>query len=32
VTGGFLYYNLTGPSNATNQNSWAALLGMDFRF
>ena len=32
MTGGFLYYNLTGPSNATNQNSWAALLGMDFRF
>ena len=32
LTGGFLYYNLTGPSNITNQNSWGALLGMDFRF
>lgn len=32
LTGGFLYYNLTGPTNLTNANSWGALLGMDFRF
>jgi outer membrane protein OmpU len=32
LTGGFLYYSLTGPSNAVVGNSWAALLGMDFRF
>jgi hypothetical protein len=32
LTGGFLYYNITGPTNGTNANSWGALLGMDFRF
>jgi outer membrane protein OmpU len=32
LTGGFLYYAISGPTNLVNQNSWAALLGMDFLF
>jgi outer membrane protein OmpU len=32
MTGGLLFNNLSGPSNAVAAQSWAALLGMDFRF
>ncbi len=32
MIGGFIYNNLQGPSNAVAGQSWAALLGMDFRF
>lgn len=32
LTGGGLYYNATGPSNAVAGNSWGLLLGMDLRF
>lgn len=32
MMGGFIYNNLSGPSNAVAGQSWAALLGMDFRF
>jgi outer membrane protein OmpU len=32
LTGGFVYYTSNGPTNAVVGNSWAALLGMDFRF
>jgi acetyltransferase-like isoleucine patch superfamily enzyme len=32
VMGGVLVNNLQGPSNAVAAQSWAALLGMDFRF
>jgi len=32
VIGGANYYNVTGPSNATAQQSWSVFLGMDLRF
>jgi outer membrane protein OmpU len=32
MTGGAIFNNLSGPSNAVSGQSWAALLGMDFRF
>lgn len=32
VMGGAIINNLQGPSNAAAAQSWAALLGMDFRF
>lgn len=32
VTGGGLYYNASGPSNAVSANSWGILVGMDLRF
>jgi outer membrane protein OmpU len=32
LVGGFMYYNISGPSALVNGNSWVALLGMDFRF
>ena len=32
LTGGFVYYTQNGPSNAVVGSSWAALMGMDFRF
>ena len=32
VTGGWMYYNASGPTNAVSGNSWAVLLGMDLRF
>jgi outer membrane protein OmpU len=32
VMGGVVVNNLQGPSNAVAAQSWAALLGMDFRF
>jgi outer membrane protein OmpU len=32
LVGGFMYYNISGPSNAVNGNSWAFIFGMDFRF
>jgi outer membrane protein OmpU len=32
MMGGLLFNNLQGPSNAVAGQSWAALLGMDFRF
>ncbi len=32
MMGGFIYNNLQGPTNAVAGQSWAALLGMDFRF
>ena len=32
MMGGFIYNNLQGPTNAVAAQSWAALLGMDFRF
>ena len=32
MMGGLLFNNLSGPSNAVAGQSWAALLGMDFRF
>ena len=32
VVGGVIVNNLQGPSNAVAAQSWAALLGMDFRF
>ncbi len=32
MMGGAIFNNLSGPSNAVNGQSWAALLGMDFRF
>ena len=32
LTGGAIFNNLSGPSNAVAAQSWAALLGMDFRF
>ncbi len=32
MMGGVIYNNLSGPSNAVAAQSWAALLGMDFRF
>lgn len=32
MIGGFIYNNLQGPTNAVAGQSWAALLGMDFRF
>lgn len=32
LTGGAIFNNLSGPSNAVAGQSWAALLGMDFRF
>jgi len=32
MIGGFIYNNLQGPTNAVSGQSWAALLGMDFRF
>lgn len=32
MVGGVNYYNVTGPSNATAQQSWSVFLGMDLRF
>ena len=32
MMGGVIYNNLQGPTNAVSGQSWAALLGMDFRF
>lgn len=32
MMGGVIFNNLSGPSNAVAGQSWAALLGMDFRF
>ncbi|TBR30274.1 MAG: porin [Reyranella sp.] len=32
ITGGGIYYNAAGPSNAVSANSWGLLLGMDLRF
>jgi len=32
MTGGFLYQTANGPTNAVVGQSWAALIGMDFRF
>lgn len=32
LTGGFMYYSVSGPSNAVSGNSWAFVLGMDLRF
>lgn len=32
MIGGLIFNNLSGPSNAVAGQSWAALLGMDFRF
>jgi len=32
MMGGVIYNNLQGPTNAVAAQSWAALLGMDFRF
>ncbi len=32
LVGGFLYFDLNGPSNAVVGKSWATLLGMDLRF
>lgn len=32
MMGGLIFNNLSGPSNAVAAQSWAALLGMDFRF
>jgi hypothetical protein len=32
VTGGAIFNTLSGPSNLVAGQSWAALLGMDFRF
>jgi outer membrane protein OmpU len=32
MMGGVIYNNLQGPTNAVAGQSWAALLGMDFRF
>ena len=32
LVGGAIYYNLSGPSNAVAQQSWAVMLGMDLRF
>jgi len=32
VLGGVVFYNIAGPSNASAQQSWMALLGMDLRF
>lgn len=32
MVGGAIFNNLSGPSNAVAGQSWAALLGMDFRF
>ena len=32
LVGGFMYYSFAGPNGATSGNSWAAVLGMDFRF
>jgi hypothetical protein len=32
LTGGWMYYNAYGPSNAVVSNSWAVLLGVDLRF
>jgi hypothetical protein len=32
LTGGAIFNNLSGPSNLVAGQSWAALLGMDFRF
>ncbi len=32
MMGGVIFNNLSGPTNAVAAQSWAALLGMDFRF
>lgn len=32
AVGGTAYYNISGPSNATAQQSWQLFLGMDLRF
>jgi outer membrane protein OmpU len=32
MMGGVVFYNVAGPSNASAQQSWMALLGMDLRF
>jgi outer membrane protein OmpU len=32
LTGGAIFNTLSGPSNLVAGQSWAALLGMDFRF
>jgi hypothetical protein len=32
ATGGFMYYNASGPTNAVSGNSWVVVLGMDLRF
>jgi hypothetical protein len=32
VLGGGVYYNISGPSNLTAQQSWQLFLGMDLRF
>jgi hypothetical protein len=32
LTGGAMYYAVSGPSNAVSGNSWVILMGMDLRF
>ncbi len=32
LVGGFMYYQIGGPSASTNGNSWAVVMGMDLRF
>ena len=32
LVGGFMYYQIGGPSATTNGNSWAFVMGMDLRF
>lgn len=32
LVGGGIYWNVSGPSNGTQGQSWAAMLGMDLRF
>jgi hypothetical protein len=32
LVGGFMYYNIAGPTNLVTGNSWTFVLGMDFRF
>ena len=32
ITGGALFINQAGPTNAVTGNAWALLLGMDLRF
>jgi hypothetical protein len=32
LVGGGIYWNVNGPVNGTQGQSWAAMLGMDLRF
>ncbi len=32
LVGGGIYWNVSGPVNGTQGQSWAAMLGMDLRF